>query len=98
MAVEVHVEGQVAYGRLADFMEAVKAYAGYAAANGYGVPQVLQGLSGPMNLIRLVYSYQDLAAYEEHEARTGEDREYARVASAMPFLEGTITYTIYRIV
>jgi hypothetical protein len=98
MAVEVHVEGQIAYGRLADFMEAVAVYSDYARANGYAAPRVLQGLSGPMNLVRLVYEFEDLAAYEAHEARTGQDREYAHVASAMPFIEGTIAYTIYRVV
>jgi hypothetical protein len=96
MPVEVHVEGQISYGRLADFREAVDAYCAYAEENGFGVPRVLQGLSGPMNTVRLVYRYDDLAAYERHEARTAEDREYALVASAMPFAEGTITYAIYR--
>jgi hypothetical protein len=96
MSVEVHVEGQIEYGRLPDFVDAVAAYCAYAREHDYGVPRVLQGLSGPMNTVRLVYTYDDLVAYERHEARTAADREYARVAMAMPFTEGTIVYTIYR--
>jgi hypothetical protein len=96
VSVEVHVDGRIAYGRLADFVDAVAAYRAYARAHGYGEPRVLQGLSGPMNTVRLVYTYADLAAYERHEARTAQDREYARVAAAMPFAEGTIAYAIFR--
>jgi hypothetical protein len=96
MSVEVHVEGKIAYGRLPDFDDAVAVYCAYAREHGYGEPRVLQGISGPMYSVRLIYTYVDLAAYERHEARTAEDREYARVAMAMPFTEGTIVYTIYR--
>ncbi len=95
MSVEVHVEGQIVYGRLPDFMDAVAVYSSYARDQGYGVPRVLQGISGPMNTVRLIYAYDDLTGYEHHEARTGEDREYGRLAMAMPFAEGTINYTIY---
>jgi hypothetical protein len=95
MAVQVHVEGQIAYGRLPDFAEAVRAYTAYARANGYVSPQVLQGISGPMNTIRLVYRYEALEEYERHEARTASDREYGRLASMMPFIEGSILYQIY---
>lgn len=34
---------------------------------------VLQGCSGPMNSIRLTYRYEDLKAYEDHEAGTLRD-------------------------
>jgi hypothetical protein len=98
MAVEVHVEGRIALGRLADFFEAVKGYVAHARAHGYAEPRVLQGLSGAMNTIRLVYTYPDLNAYERDEARTAEDREYARAAGAMPFVDGTLTYALYRVV
>ena len=94
--VEVHVEGRIAVGRLADFMEGVRTYCAYAETHGYARAHVLQGLSGAMNTVRLVYTYPDLAAYEADEARDAEDREYARVASELPFVDGTVTYTIYR--
>lgn len=49
-----------------------------------------------MNTVQSVHTYDDLTALELHEARTDDDREYGRVAMAMPFTEGTIAYTIYR--
>ena len=97
MAVEVHVEGRVAAGRLPDFVEGVKRYSEYAAAHGYAQPKVLLGLSGDMNTVRLVYTYPELGAYEEHEARAATDREYGQVAMGMALVEGTIRYSIYRV-
>lgn len=44
---------RVGSGGLPDFATAVERYQAYAAANGYAVPQVLLGLSGPMNTVRL---------------------------------------------
>lgn len=96
MAVEVHVEGRVAEGRLPDFAEAVQRYREYAEANGYAVPDVLLGVSGPMNTVRLVYRYDELSRYEEHELKAMTDREYGQLAGAMGFVEGTLNYTIYR--
>src|SRR5512133_4351399 len=58
--------------------------------------RLLQALSGEMNVVRLVFSYPDLNTYELEEARNAADPEYARVASAMPFVEGTLAYELYR--
>jgi hypothetical protein len=96
MAVEVHVEGRVESGRMPDFAEAVDRYRAYAASNGYGVPQVLVGLSGPMNTVRLVYRYDELSQYDEHEFRAMTDREYGQIAAEMGFTGDTLTYAIYR--
>jgi hypothetical protein len=96
MTVEVHVEGRVTSGRLPDFAEAVERYRAYAGANGYAVPHVLLGLSGPMNTIRLVYQYDELTQYDEHELKAMTDREYGQIAGEMGFVDGTISYTIYR--
>src|SRR5512138_1631194 len=96
MTVEVHVEGRVVAGRLPDFAAAVEEYKTYAAANGYAVPHVLLGLSGPMNTVRLVYRYEDLSQYDEHEFKALTDREYGQIAGAMGFADGTLTYTVYR--
>jgi hypothetical protein len=96
MTVEVHVEGRVVSGRLPDFAAAVERYRAYAAANGYAVPHVLLGLSGPMNTVRLVYRYDDLSQYDEHEFKAMTDREYGKIAGAMGFADGTLTYTVYR--
>jgi hypothetical protein len=49
-----------------------------------------------MNVVRLVLSYPDLNTYELEEARDAVDPEYARVAGAMPFVEGTLAYELYR--
>lgn len=96
MSVEVHVEGRVSDGHLPDFVEAVKQYSEYATANGYAAPRVLLGLSGPMNTVRLVYQFDELSQYEQHEFRVMKDREYGKIAGAMGFAEGTLTYTVYR--
>jgi hypothetical protein len=49
-----------------------------------------------MNGVRFVFTYPDLNAYELEEGRNSTDPEYARVAAAMPFVDGTLTYEIYR--
>lgn len=96
LAVEVHVTGRVQLGRFAEFSEAVKRWTDYRSATGAAAARVLQGLSGEMNHVRLVFVYPDLAAYEREEASSSADPEYARVAAAMPFVDGTLEYAIYR--
>jgi hypothetical protein len=95
MAVEVHVEGRVESGRMPDFAEAVARYRDYAAEKGYAVPDVLIGLSGQMNTVRLVYRYDELSRYDQDEFAVMTDREYGKIASAMGFADGTIAYSIY---
>ncbi len=97
MTIQVHVDGRVAQGKLTAFAGGLERYLGYAREHDYATPQVLQGLSGPMNSIRLVYTYDDLAAYERHEARTLGDPGYAEAAAAMEFADGSITYSIFRV-
>ena len=96
MAVEVHVTGRIELGRFAEFVEAAERWAAYRAAKGAARPRILQGLSGEMNHVRLVFVYPDLAAYEREEARDSADPEYARIAAGMPFVDGTLEYAIYR--
>lgn len=96
MTVEVHVEGRVAQGRMPEFAEAIERYKDYAGSNGYAVPQVLLGLSGLMNTVRLVYRYDDLSRYDDHEVRAMTDVEYGKLAGAMGFADGTLSYSIYR--
>jgi hypothetical protein len=97
MAVEVHVTGRVQLGRFAEFAEACERWRQFRAQRGSAPCRVLQGLSGEMNVVRMVFSYADAAAYESEEARDAADPEYGRVAAAMPFVEGTLSYEIYRI-
>ena len=98
MAVEVHVTGRVQLGRFSEFTEASERWRQLRAERGSAPCRVLQGLSGEMNVVRFVFSYPDAAAYEAEEARDASDPDYGRVASAMPFVEGTLSYEIYRVV
>jgi hypothetical protein len=42
------------------------------------------------------FTYPGLNAYEQEEARDAVDPDPARVAGAMPLVEGTLAYEIYR--
>jgi hypothetical protein len=75
---------------------AAERWAEYRRENGDAEARILQGLSGEMNHIRLVFAYPELSAYEREEARDSLDPGYAEVAGAMPFVDGTIRYEIYR--
>jgi hypothetical protein len=97
MAVEVHVTGRIETGRVSEFVQAMKPWANYRAEKGDATAHVLQGLSGEMNHVRLVFTYADLAVYEREEARDALDPGYADVAAGMPFVDGTIQYEIYRV-
>jgi len=96
MAVEVHVTGRVRLGRFAEFVEAAAAWQAFRAAHGHARCRVLHGLSGEMNTVRLVFAYPDSNAYEREEARDAVDPEYGRVAGAMPFVEGSLVYEVFR--
>jgi hypothetical protein len=96
LAVEVHVTGRVQLGKLAQFFAAAERWQEFRDERGYARCRVLHALSGEMNVVRLVFVYPDLNAYEQEETRTTADPEYARVAAAMPFVDGTLAYEIYR--
>lgn len=87
--------GRVERGRFAEFLEAADGWRAFREDRGWVVPEVLQGLSGEMNSVLLVFRYPDLAAYEREEEQGARDREYARVAMRMPF-EGPLRFRIYR--
>ena len=96
MAVEVHVVGRVELGRFAEFVTAADEWRTFRKARGSTDCRVLQALSGEMNTVRLVFSYPDLNTYEREDGRDATDPEYGRIASGMPFVEGTLAYEIYR--
>jgi hypothetical protein len=95
MAVEVHVTGRVELGRFGEFVAALEPWTSYRDAQGRAPVRVYQALSGRMNEIRMVFEYADLADYEREEREDAVDPEYARLAGAMPFVDGTLEYTIY---
>jgi hypothetical protein len=95
MAVEVHVTGRVELGRFGEFATALGPWTAYRAAQRRAPVRVYQALSGRMNEIRMVFEYADLAEYEREEREDAVDPEYARLASAMPFVDGTLEYTAY---
>jgi hypothetical protein len=97
MAVEVHVTGRIELGRYGEFASAAEAWLAFRRERGHASCRVLSGLSGEMNTVRLVFSYPDLNAYEREEAADSVDPEYARLAGAMPFVEGTLGYELFRV-
>ncbi|HXQ79513.1 MAG TPA: hypothetical protein VN819_04795, partial [Thermoplasmata archaeon] len=62
----------------------------------YVVPHLLTGLSGPMNTAILVYWYKDVQAFEAEDRMTSRDLEYGKVASKMPYREGSIVLELFR--
>jgi hypothetical protein len=95
VGVEVHVTGRIETGRFADFVAALGPWAAYREAKGHARARVCQALSGPMNQVRMVFEYPDLNAYEGEERVDALDPEYARLAGAMPFVDGTLRYELY---
>lgn len=96
MAVEVHVVGRVELGRFPEFRAAAERWRTFRRERGAADCRILQALSGEMNVVRLVVTYQNLNAYEVEEGRDAADPEYARVAGEMPFVDGTLAYELYR--
>ncbi|MAF64046.1 MAG: hypothetical protein CMJ84_00115 [Planctomycetes bacterium] len=83
-------------GRFAEFLAAAEGWQRYRRERGWCEARTLCGLSGAMNTVRLVFRYDSLAAYEREEELVARDREYAEVASALPF-EGQLHFTIFRV-
>ena len=92
----MHVTGRIELGRFGEFVQAAQAWRAFRRRRGSADCRILQALSGEMNAVRLVFEYPDLNTYEREEARDAADKEYAHVAAAMPFVEGTLSYEIYR--
>lgn len=61
------------------------------------VPDVLLGMSGPMNSTVLVYRSDDAKAFEAEDRAIAEDPGYGKVASEMPYRDGTIVYELFRV-
>ena len=96
MAVILHVRGEIRYGEWRRFLETAEAYRAYRKSKGLVEPRLLLGLSGPMNTAVLVYRYDSANAFEEEHRKIARDPEYGRVASEMPYRDGTIAYELFQ--
>jgi hypothetical protein len=96
MTAVLLVRGTIEYGRLPEFAQAVGPFVEYRRRRGWAVPEVLHGLSGPMNTVLMVFRYDDLAAWEAECAAERGDAEYARIATGLPYAAGSIAYELYQ--
>ena len=90
------MRGTIEYGKLAEFAQSVEAFRELRRKRGWAVPEVLHGLSGPMNSVLLVFRYEKLAAWEAECAAERTDIEYARIASVLPYDAGSIQYELFQ--
>lgn len=97
MALELHVRGEVEYGRLPEFLDAAEAWRAYRAAHGWAVPRILHGLSGPMNLVVMIFTYPDANRLEEEETASAADPDYAVIAQRLGFREPTLAHELFRV-
>lgn len=95
MAIQVHVEGVVERGRFAEFLETSKNWRRYRREQGLSTPDMLLGLSGVMNTVRMILRYESLADYEREETLVAQDLDYVKVATTMPF-EGPLHINIFK--
>lgn len=96
MALELHVRGEITYGHLSTFLQAVEAWRTYRAERGWAVPRVLLGLSGPMNRVLMIFAYLDAARLEAEEAAAAADPHYAEIAGNLGFREPSLVHELYR--
>ncbi len=96
MSIHLHVTGTVRYGARAIYWEAVRRFVEYRRQKGYCVPRILVGLSGGMNTTLMVFDYDSAELWEREEAAVNLDAEYGRIASEMPYLEGSIHYALFQ--
>ena len=96
MAVILHVRGEIRYGEWRRFREAAQRYREYRRSKRYVVPDLLLGMTGPMNTAVLVYRYEDASAFEKEDRAIADDPEYGKVASEMPYRDGSIVYQLFR--
>ncbi len=97
MALELHVRGEVAYGHLSEFNEAVETWRTYRAERGWAVPRILHGLAGPMNLVVMTFTYPDANRLEDEERLSASDPVYGEIATRLRFREPTIEYELFRV-
>src|SRR5262249_33131960 len=85
----------VQQGRLHEFVRGVRAVCEYRRKGAYCVPEIMYGLTGPMNTVLLRFSFPDLGRMEQEERELEADPEHARMNRALPYVDGSITYEIF---
>jgi hypothetical protein len=95
MAAYLFSRGIVLQGHLHEFVRGVRALCDHRRAGAYCVPEVLYGLSGPMNTVLLRFAFADLGKLEQEERELEADPEHARINNALPYVPGSITYEIF---
>ncbi len=97
MALELHVRGEIAYGYLSEFIDAAEVWRAYRLERGWAVPRILHALSGPMNLVVMVFRYPDANRLEREEAESAADSTYAEIAENLGFREPTLVHELFRV-
>ena len=95
MAAYLFSRGVVKQGHLHEFARAVRKINEHRRNRAFCVPEVLYGLSGPMNTVLLRFTFADLGKLEQEERELEADPEYARMNAALPYVDGSIAYEIY---
>lgn len=95
MAAYLFSRGVVKQGHLHEFVRAVRALQDHRRKRAYCVPEVLYGLSGPMNTVLLRFAFPDLGRLEQEERELEADPEHAKMNNALPYVESSITYEIF---
>ncbi len=96
MSATLLVRGVIQLGRLSEFAKEVRAFCEYRRKCGWAVPEVLYGLSGPMNTVLMIFRYDTLSAWETECAAERSDGEYGRMAGRLPYADGSIVYELYQ--
>ena len=97
MSAVLLVRGTIVHGRLREFAQAVGAFVDCRKRRGWAVPEILHGLAGPMNTVLMIFRYKQLSDWETECTAEREDAEYGRIASTLPYVEGTIAYELYQV-
>jgi hypothetical protein len=96
MACVLTVKGTIQYGGLKEFADQVGRFVQYRQQKGWAVPEVLYGLSGPMNTVLMVFRYEDLREFEREMKDERSNADYGTIASRMPYVPGSIGYELYQ--
>lgn len=96
MSAILMVKGTIEHGRLREFNQTVEPFIDYRREQGMAVPQVLHGISGPMNTVCLIFRYENLARLDEEIRAERNDPRYGELASKMPYAADSIVYELYQ--